>query len=362
MDINYLINKYEYIPWNYSPNKNRMPKNYISIDDMEEFNQIYFFARDNYNYVEPCKSGAMPYNNQVRDVQRYMVTTSNTGFELVLCTLQGMFRFLLRNGQLKEGNTISGRKALYELYKKAQEHGVLSVFERLSCSVEEGKKIKEEIESPIVQVLDESYLGKEFTNCWHLDLNSSYASQIVNEYPELKPLYTDLYNKRSENNDLYKHVLTNSIGAMQSRYCLSPKDLFHTEAYALARLSKVAVNGNNEVIRNLLFNLELSGRKPLLINTDGIWYQGPRYSDSSEGLGLGKWKTDAKNCTLYIKSAGAYQYIENGKITTKMRGISRLDMIKPDRETWGWREIDLYDELCIYRFDADKGVYKSWED
>lgn len=361
MDINYLLENYRYIDWSYSPNKTLMPINYLSMDDIDEFNKIYKFVKTHYNMVEPTSSGAMPYNLQVKHVQRYMVVESCSGFELVICTLKGMFRFILRNGKVKYDNTVSGSRALKTIYDTAKSFGVYDELCKLAVEKEEGLKIKSEIESYIIQAVDVSYLGKEFTNCHHIDFNSSFASRICEKYPVFKPMYSWIYSKRKEDNGYFKHVLTNSIGMMQSKHCTDIFTGFKTAPYQMALLAKTAINGNNDKVRELLFKLELSGRIPLLINTDGIWYQGDLYHDRDEGTLLGQWKHDHKNCTLYIKTQGAYQFIEDDKVHTVLRGFSNLDWIKP-REEWGWREIDNLEGLCSYKFDIEKGVYKTWVD
>lgn len=333
MTIEELLSKYNHCEWSYSPNKTKIPLTQLTMDKIDEFNDIYFFVKSKYNKVNATPSGSMPYNNQVRHTQRYMVYESKSGFELVICTLKGMFRFILKNGQIKYDNTITGSKAVKTIYSEAKAFGVYDELVKLAVEKEEGEQIKKEIESPIIQAVKVDYLGKEFENVHHLDFNSSYASRISEKYPQFKSMYEYLYNRRKENNGYYKHVLTNSIGMMQSKHCVDIITGFKTSPYQFAELAKTAINGNNEKIREMLFKLELSGRKPLLINTDGIWYQGDIYHDKNEGTKLGQWKNDHKNCKLYIKTQGAYQFIENDKVNTVVRGYTNLDWVKP-REEW----------------------------
>lgn len=361
MTINDILNKYKHVEWSYSPNKLKFPKNYLEMDQIEEFNSIYKFCRENYHEIEPTASGAMPYNNQVRDVQRFCIVASKSGFEIVVMAIEGCFRIIIRNGKLKDDNIISGAKAIREIFKTAKEFGVLDVFKNKAVSKEDGKSIKETIESPIIHCVKEEYKGKEFENCHHIDFNSSYASRIVEAYPELKPMYTYLYSKRKENDGYFKHCLTNSIGMMQSKHCVDIETNYKNSPYQLAHFSKIAINGNNAKIYEYLMMLEFSGRKPLLVNTDGIWYQGEIYHDKFEGQDICQWKNDHKDCKLYIKSDGAYQFIENGVVKSVVRGYTALDSIKP-RDQWGWREIDKYSQACIYNFEKGKGIIKEWVD
>ena len=156
--------------------------------------------------------------------------------------------------------------------------------------------------------------------------------------------------------------MTNSIGCMQSPYCINIEDDYynHYRPYSLSKFAKVAVNGTNRFIEKCYFNLMKAGFKPLLFNTDGIWYQditGKGYHDELEGTNLGQWKNDHKDVKLYIKSPGAYQYIENGKVKTVLRGVCALDYIKPDRDTWEWKEI-ANQVVYKFKFDPEVGVIK----
>ena len=359
MTIKDLLNNYKFAKWTYSPNKLLFPKNYLSMDQLDEFNKIYHFCQKNYHEVDPTSSGAIPYNHKVRHVQRFCVVKSKVGFELVIMALEGCFRIIIRNGKLKNDNVITGSKAIKEIFKTAEEFKVIDTFKAHVSTKEDGLAIKQEIESPIIKCIKEEYKGQEFENCHHIDFNSSYASRIVEQYPELKPMYEYLYSKRKENDGYFKHCLTNSIGMMQSKHCIDIETGFKNSPYQLAHFSKIAINGNNNKIYEYLMLLSISGRKPLMVNTDGIWYQGEIYHDKFEGQNICQWKNDHKNCKLYIKSNGAYQFIEDGKINSVVRGYTALDAIKP-REQWGWREIDNYNQVFTYEFEKDKGITKKW--
>ena len=56
---------------------------------------------------------------------------------------------------------------------------------------------------------------------------------------------------------------------------------------------------------------------------------------------------------------GAYQYVENGKCHTVVRGLCNLDAIEPDREKWNFGDILNIKNMFTYRFDEEKGVIKS---
>lgn len=359
--MNNILDNYPHIPWTYKPNKLLMSKVILSMDKLETFNEIYRYCRDNYIEVEATASGGIPYNKQCKHVERFCIVKSCISFELIIATLDGCYRFILMNGNVKEDNTITGSTALKTIYKTAKEFNVIDIFKSKAVNKEKGLRIKEQIESPIIKVFKNEYKGQEFDNCHHIDFNSSYASRIVEKYRELRPMYEYLYEHRKDDDGYYKHCLTNSIGKMQSKSCVDIESGFRTCPYQLSEFAKIAVNGTNDKIYEYLMLLEMSGRKPLLINTDGIWYQGDIYHDKYEGQNLCQWKNDHKNCKLYIKSSGAYQYIEDGKITSVVRGHTLLDNIKP-RDQWQWREIDSYQAICTYEYEKGTGVVIKWVD
>ena len=369
MEIRDLFERYQYIPWTFKPNKLKMPSNEFMLDRYEEFNEIYQLIRANESWIHHVKatsSGAMPYNTKVDGVQRYILVAKKTSVELVVMMLEGCFRFTMILGRKADDNIITGTKALKTLMQHADAYGVRKVFQNNVVDKYDGLEIKKNIESPIIKVYRDSYKGKEFNNVHHIDLNSSYASRIVEAYPELRPMYKYLYdNRKTVDNGLFKHVLTNSIGAMQSEYCLNityDKIGVYKAPYSLARFAQIAINGTNRWIADLCMRLEMSGRHPLLINTDGIWYQGELYEDANCGTDICQYKNDHKNCKLYIKTQGAYQYIEDGHVHSVVRGSSRLDQLKPDRSTWTWREIDNIKNLFLYKFDEEKGIVKYEEE
>ena len=89
-----------------------------------------------------------------------------------------------------------------------------------------------------------------------------------------------------------------------------------------------------------------------VLNTDGIWYNGPLYHGDGEGSGLGQWENDHKNCQFRMASAGAYEFIEEGTYHPVIRGIPN------DTKTeWEWG--DIYKEKAIpsiFSFTEEEGV------
>lgn len=236
-------------------------------------------------------------------------------------------RFFISNRDKKKdkerGFVMNGRRAFSILKSKFQEYNV-DIDE---YSSETGILIKCDIKPPVIELGEDAKPNEVYENVHHLDLNSAFSSGIIDKYPELTPIYEDLYNNRHEKPE-YKDVLNMSIGLMQSKLC----------DFKYALLSKAGVNYTVSTIRALAKKLKKAGRKVLLFNTDGIWYQGEIYTDSKCGNKLGQYKNDHINCTLRIKSPGSYEYIEDGTYTPVYRGISSYEKVKP-REEFEWGDI-----------------------
>lgn len=344
--------------FNLKPNKFQMKPNELAFkdEDIDKFNEIYQYAKANFLKVEPTKSGGIPYNNSVKHHNRYMLIKGKSSYELTIVCHLGCYRFIIGHLRNIEKNPVNGKAAVRAIYKKAKEENIS--LKNYIVDKETGLKIKETIEPPHIEMYGLS--GRVYTNVHHLDLNSSYASRIIEKYPELLPLYKPMYDLRKAeiaNTDAYyKHVLTNSIGCMQSQYCPDYNDAGKLQPYQFAGLSKIAVDGTRHLIEYYINKLLNSGRQVLLTNTDGIWYKGDIFHDDKEGLDLCQWKTDHKNCTFLMKSKGAYQYIEDDICHTVLRGTSPYEKEKK-REDWEFGEI-LKITLDEFKFNEDIGVIK----
>lgn len=347
---------YKHSLFTHKPNKFQMEPIEMKFTDLDEFNEVYNYVKSNFMKVEPTKSGSMPYNSSCKLHSRYMVIQSKTKIELTVVCHLGCYRFIIGNKRDEVKNPVSGKQAVRAIYKEAKKLGI--DLEKYKVSPEEGKKIKKEIEPPHIEMF--GIEGRVYTNVHHLDLNSSYASRIVEIYPELKPLYESMYNQRHEKNEYYKHVLTNHIGCWQSEYCPDVSNAGKLAPYQFANMSKIAVNETRHLIEKYIIELRKAGRKVLLTNTDGIWYQGELFHDESEGNKLGQWKNDHKNCQFIMKSKGAYQFIEDNVCHTVVRGTTLLDREK-SRDDWKFGEIFNQVLMEYYTFEEEKGVVKYVE-
>lgn len=342
-------------------NKERFPQTTFSWSQYEEFNEIYAWARENCIPGIKTKSGGIAGGPKNRYQSFYFYNERKASIELIIAHVtEGCYKFVITTERSSDENIVPGKKAQKILFKKAEEYGVLDVIKNEAVDKDTGYAIKQTIEPPIIKVMSDIYKGHEFEHCYHIDLNSSYASRIVENWPALRGPIEEIYRTRHENNNKGKSVLTNAPGGFQSEYCIDVNNKYYNTVapYQLAIFAKVAINNTRHIIQSYIAKLYRQGFEPLLINTDGIWYRSADktdrcFHDEYEGHELGQWKTDHKNVKLYIKSAGAYQYIEDGKCETVLRGLCDLDYIKPDRSTWGWKEIK---DQAPYKFKFIEGI------
>ena len=336
-------------------NKKQIPVIEISYSNYQLWNKLYFFAKSHFREVKPTKSLAMP-NGREKGHFRYMVTHNNQSHELVIVCASGCYRFIIQPSKLK-GNTVSGRKSVLELYKIMDKYNI--DFGKYACN--NGLNVKKTILKPLQQEVRPSFINKIFNHMYHLDFNSSFASRIVEAHPELKEVYTELYHNRKNDNDFFKHVLTNSIGCFQSTYCPDWYCRRKSKPYMFANLSKIAVNGTRDKVLEKMRKIKAKGMIPVLTNVDGIWYysdKGP-YHDNEEGTELCQWKNDHLDCKFLMTSRGSYQYVENGVCKTVLRGTTNLDKVKK-REDWAFGDIRRLNGQAFYEFDEEKGIIEDY--
>ena len=352
------LKDYKHIDFGIRVNKNQVPVNHFTFENLDEFNQIYFYVKSKYEKTNSTKSQGISNSISERYHERYFIVKGNQRFELVVLCGEGCYRFLLQNKK-KSDNYVTGQQACRSIYAWCDSYGIdLSKY-----ATDNGLEEKKLIEKPHIESLQRLLVDKVMDNVYHMDFRSSYASRICEAYPELKPMYEDIFNHRKENNGYYKHVLTNSIGCWQSPYCVDYKSRHNVTPYQFANLSRIAINGTRAKIISMIKNLEQARMVPLLTNTDGIWYwsdHGP-YHDENEGSNLGQWENDHLDCKFLMTSEGRYQYEENGVCHTVVRGICNLDAQEPDRDKWQFGDIRKIEDIFTYKFSEEKGVYKTYE-
>ena len=348
------LENYPHKEFTLTPNKYQIEPVKMPFTNVDEWNELYFYCKSHFMEVKPTRTGSMPVNSKCKLHSRYMVVCTKTSFELTIVCHKGCYRFILGMGKDAEKNPVSGKQAVRTIYKIAKELNI--DLSKYSVDRVEGSKIKETIHFPHI----EQYVPSKivYGNVHHLDFNSSHWSRLIEKYPELKPIAEYMFNRRKLNDGYYKHVLTNSYGCMQSPFCPDVNEGGKIAPYQFANLSKIMCDGTYNIVEEYVKKLKESGRKILLTNTDGIWYQGDLYHDENEGPLLGQWKHDYTDCKMIIKSKGAYQFMtKDGKIETRIRGTTQLEQTKPREE---WEFGDIFNQLAvvqIWKFDKEKGVY-----
>lgn len=321
----------------------RIPTNIFGFNDegVTTFNEIvkYWESQyDEWNTIERTPSGGICTKKGHLRMPAWDFIVENSYVELTILTTELCARYQVSiNSKAVEeiGKKIGGGTAFRVFVSVCEKHNI----DIKKYAIEDGEEVKKTIEKPMIECVRKKLLYREMEHVHHIDLNSSYMSGIAKAFPELEPAIREIYEKRKEpaHNKEYKAVLNCSYGYFQSKYCR-----IGGHGYALSHLSRAAREFNDAYIKDLIERLKASDRVVLMINTDGIWYQGEVFHDVDEGTDLGQWKNDHINCKFRMKSDGAYEFIENGQYYPVVRGSTRLDQIL-DRSEWKWGDIFKYD-------------------
>lgn len=279
--------------------------------------------RLNYNKIIRTPRG---YISKKTRLPAYDVRMTTSCVELTVIDVRGPFRLQMKGSTRKtEEKTFSGHKAFKIFVKMCKAVGI----DLDSYKINNGQEVKKEIGKYQIELMHPVlYAGRTFHHVNHIDFHSSFPSGLVNTHPEFRPVIEKLYNGRKDHPE-YKLILNATIGYMQSVPCCGAK---------WANLSRDAINDNNARIFDLIDRLTKSGRMVLATNTDGIWYVGEPYHGKGEGSTICTWHNDHINCDIRFKSAGSYEFVENGVYTPVVRGYTKLDEIKP-RSEWVWGDI-----------------------
>ena len=336
----------------------------FSEENVEVFNSIvcWLEASNFFPIIRTSSNGICTDKGKGAKWPAFDVRERGTGVELtIVSNAYGCYRIQMRNSSedLFEDNKmkINGRTAFYKFKDVCKKFGI-NLKDYMEKDKKQCKINKESIEDAKICFLNKVIESKvlfgnkggpsTLRNMFHIDFHSSYMSGLVNTHPEFKEVVNHIYDKRKEDNGYYKAILNMTQGYMQSWLC----------GCRWAHLSKDMIHDNNRRIDELTKDLIKAGKKPILYNTDGIWYyssNGEAYHGPGEGKGIGTWENDHLSCTFRCKSKGCYEYIENGVYHPVVRGLTRYDKIKPDRTTWEWGDI-FKEEAEIITFKL-KGNY-----
>lgn len=360
-----------YKPNIYELNTNEMHAEESSID---EFNEIYALARTLPHKLEFTKSGGICTKRGKVKYPCYGVKAGRAKVSLViLYPRYGDFHFYFGFSR-EEESTISGSKALDILKKELKADGI--DLNNYAVTPAEGLRIKEEINPPHIELID-AVPQYVYLDAHHIDFNSAYFSNIIEEYPELTTTIQRIYDNRKKD-EKYKMVLNASVGAMQS-----VRIPYVGARYAI--LSKIAINKTRSNIELMVKEMKDCGIKVLATNTDGVWFQYEKELQKAVGVKgydpdglqnklpsfkncwgneLGQYKIDHANCAIRFKSKGAYEFLEivDGKevYTPVVRGWTKYDYVKP-RSEWEWGDI-FKGGILKWRFYEDRGIVYGYYD
>ena len=307
----------------------------VNKEGAKAFNKIYLWLKNqNLHELERTSSGSIKNGPHVKR-PAWDIKVNHYCVELTVVMEGKAWRIQFRT-KLPKG--MSGKKAFTVFKRLLLKDGV----DLEKMAIDNGPEVKKEIEHYLVKPYHKFFLNKTYENAHHIDFHSSFAGGLANTHPEFRKTLEWLYEHR-EKSDINKNILNFSIGYMQSLQGCNAK---------WAHLSKDAISDNNKRVLDIVKRLEESGRTVLLLNTDGVWYNGPLYHGEGEGSGLGQWQNDHKNCQFRMAGAGAYEFIEKGKYYPVIRGI-------PNDTKTNWQWGDIYKEKAIpsiFSFTKEEGV------
>lgn len=233
-------------------------------------------------------------------------------------------------GMLKTGTENGGFGSWMTFVKTCKECGIN--IEDYAIDSEEGKKLKNEIKSPLIALFDNQH---KLQHVNHLDLHSAYPSVIIDKYPEFKPVFEQLK----------KPIGDIAVGYMQSKYV----------GYRYAHLAKLAINTVVEKIITYAYCMKQQDFELVMFNTDGIWYydktgQNRLFHNIDEGPGFGHWEHDYVDCTYIGITDGKYCFYKpDGTFEVRIRGLTKKDAEKP-RSEWSYED---FTEACL----SEQSIY-----
>lgn len=363
--------------WQDSLLKRRIPLNELKMTDDNDIRYINSI----YRYYAPLKLFNKPFT-----AKGYLGTTNLvpklpywwsrlivrreliTGYEFYCIFGCKLYGFKVGYIGAPESN-LSGNRAFEIFRRMAREQGV--DMDTYAVDKETGLKIKEEINPPLIDTINNGYMSAYpiwsldctltvfplIHHVHHLDLFQAYPSMIIAKHPELQKVFDAIRVKYPH----YKAKMISNlaIGYFQSEYC----------QYKYAGLSKDAVNGTRDRILSLSSKMKEQGFLIIGYNTDGIFYTAKDGSDrvyQDNDLGpneWGKYINDYIDCDFIPR--GCNWIIPKGSKMGKegfyfaMRGYYGYEAIKPRTEWTTLEDISQAlnsSESILVEFNKSKGL------
>ena len=325
----------------------------LTESDIETYNNILkLIYACNFNLIIRTASGAISNANQAKyhNSFAYDIRVSTSRISTTVLVGPNTYNFVI--GKPKKYRVIEPLHAWNTFVDICKDYGVY--IDNYRITPEQGKELAKDIPAPYISMKYKmSKDDKPLENVHHIDIHSSYPSGLIDLYPEFRKPIEYIYNKRKDDNEVYKAILNYTIsGCTMSKYYPWYRKWTH--------IAKYVREYNNKKIEYLSWLLEINGREVIGYNTDGIWYRGEVFHSliDDEGPNIGQWSNDHINCLFRSKSTGAYEFIENGEYNAVIRGLLDLDQIEPDRKKWKWGDI-YSSEIKEYEFNETTGLIEK---
>ena len=348
----------------HASNKDNVIPNYdVSLDEINREYNYWMSYKPNLVYNENLThSGQLSKTNfnygvwYILNNQFFKLFVSCVDADGIPCAYQLRFRI----NDTDFGREISGRDSFQRFRAELKKDGV----DIENFAIDNGKELKSTIDfgNPVIQ-FNESIKDKVIVNVHHIDMASAYMYFAGVYHPEWEKTIRRIYDLR-KSNSIYKHILTHACGFFQSQYCV-----LNGHGYALADVASFAIRSTAIAVKKMAKGLTNYGFKILAFNTDGVWFCGDlkllphetleKFTQKKE---IGKFSIDHKNCTIRFKSVGSYEYMEDGKYTPVVRGLTRYDRAGLARDNWKWGYIYTPEgeQVEVYKFEKNYGIKREY--
>lgn len=289
------------------------------ITSMDEYNELLSFMYKN------CKQGKLTQNGHlVKSLTNQYVQIDMGSHNLTyLMDYNGtIYTFKFWPGYRPDRVAgVTGSEALTELRRQ----GVEWIGPYLLNNKQKIQEIKETILKPLI-CLDEGRLAGEDViyqkrpgiSILHIDINNAYPAGVAAYIPESKKTWERIYEQKKKGDPKAKAIANLSIGAAQS---------LRIRGYVAPMLAYYGIKWTIEQLLIAAATIRSISGMVLCYNTDGLWFVIPdsRLSQLQEKLDfgneLGQWKIDHNVERIRFKSAGSYEYTEDGIYHAVVRGI-----------------------------------------
>jgi len=289
------------------------------ITSMDEFNQLLLFMHNN------CKLEKLTSNGHLKKTlyNQYIQIDNGSHSLTYLLDYKGTI-YLFKFWPGYRPDKVAGVKGS-EAWAEFRRRSVKWIGPYLMNNKEKIQAIKDTILKPLICLDDENVAGESIVfnktseiSILHIDINSAYPAGVAHYIPESRLTWESIYEQKQNGDPKAKGIANLSIGTSQSlrvRGYVAPTLAYYGIKWTIEQLLIAA-----QIIKSL------NGRV-LCYNTDGIWFmimnsKIPELKKQLDfGDGLGQWKMDHNVERIRFKSAGSYEYTEDGIYHAVVRGI-----------------------------------------